>query len=861
MRVQVTPQQLRAMPGQPAFVSVTVSNTGEVIAGYSLRVLGADPGWVEVGDAEISVFPDGSQTVLVSITVPEGLAAGPRRMAIGVRELTPPNATVVEEIDIDVPAAPALDVSLDPVTINGARKGNASIVLQNQGNTVLSGRLEGNDPEEQLRFHFEPPWIKLAPGEQITSSLSLRARRRMFGSPSIRPFEIRFDHVDAFTSWKQTTAGNSDTGESTVLVPVDDAKPSAFVVEPIANGTFLQRAFIARGALSLLGLLLAVSVFALVITIAFSRVINQSAADRELAIAIAAQRDAGAGTGTSSVSGNVRQLTSGKGVADVAAQIYLAADTSTAIATTATDATGAYHFTALAAGSYKISFLGAGFAQLWYPAALTDADAQILTLTAGQDKSGLDVLLGGIPASIAGKIIGTDVSGATVKIALPIDSSAAGTVSTTDPTGGAAVVRTVPVGSDGTFTIESIPSPSIYDLVVSKEGYATTIQRVDLTGGEKRTGVEITLQKGDGLISGYVNGPAGRLGGATISATSGATTIRTVSVTDGDTGAFSLRNLPTPAIVTVVVSQTGFSSSTATYSLTAAQKLTNISVTLGTSAGSLSGKVTTLPGNVPASGVVVTVSNGSRTVQTVTQSTGDVGSWTVGGLAIPSNYTVSFTRADLTSTTVAVALDGFGNATGGGSATQVNATMKSSTAIVIGKASQKAPSPSTAINPVGEVTVTLAGTVTYTVTTASLPAGQIGQYQLSGVQPGTYTVSVNRKGTAATSQILILTAGQVYNYDPILEAPASITGIVRDNTPAHNPVVGTQVVLYPLASYPNVPVAVVTTDATGRYTFADIDAPQSYVIEVRASPSSPPLTSVTNYLQASQALTQDITLP
>ena len=56
----------------------------------------------------------------------------------------------------------------------------------------------------------------------------------------------------------------------------------------------------------------------------------------------------------------------------------------------------------------------------------------------------------------------------------------------------------MPVGSDGTFTLDNVPSPNVYQLVVVKTGYATTIQRLDVAGGEQRTGVQLTLRKGDG---------------------------------------------------------------------------------------------------------------------------------------------------------------------------------------------------------------------------------------------------------------------------------------------------------------------------------------------------------------------------
>ncbi len=46
---------------------------------------------------------------------------------------------------------------------------------------------------------------------------------------------------------------------------------------------------------------------------------------------------------------------------------------------------------------------------------------------------------------------------------------------------------------------------------------------------------------------------------------------------------------------------------------------------------------------------------------------------------------------------------------------------------------------------------------------------------------------------------------------------------------------GLQVVLYESAKYPLESVATTTTDAKGRYDFANVDAPQIYVVEVRSA--------------------------
>ena len=507
MRVDVGPRSSQAKPGRPLPITVTITNTGELIGGYTLRVLGADPSWVRLERERLSLFPGSSQTVLVHLTIPEGVAAGDRRIAIQVRELTPPNAIAVEEVEVQVPAAPAVHLQLDPVTSYGGRRASFGAVIENQGNTVVTGRLGGADAEAKLRFGFAPQAICLAPGEHRIVELTTRARRPLTGSPLVRVFTVHLD---------QRREIPADGGRSAAELP------------PLATGTFLQRPWLSRGPISLVGLLAAMTVFAIVITVALARLVGQSAADRDLALQVAQARTATGNAGTSAMSGTVRLLTSGTPVPGVAVEAFTTADVANPIATTATNAAGTFTLPNLAEGSYKLRFRGAGFVQLWYPGAATDTDASTVTLEpAGCSRAWTSGSAAFRPPSPAPWPATTcPARRSTWNCPAPRRRR-----STDVPGTSEAIVRTVPVGSDGLFSIAGVPSPSVYDLVVTKTGYANDVQRVDLGGGENRTGVNLRLRKGDGLITGQVNGPAGGLGGATVTATSGGSVARTVSLT------------------------------------------------------------------------------------------------------------------------------------------------------------------------------------------------------------------------------------------------------------------------------------------------------------------------------------------
>ena len=851
MYVEISPRRLDAVPAQPQALSITISNTSDVISGYSLRFLGADPSWITIADTEVSLFPDETRTITAELRVPHGMIAGERRISVQVRELTPPESTHIEEIVLVVPESRSVVMRPDPMTAMAGRQARFGLLIDNTGNSPIRSRLTGTDPERQVRFVFVPPVLDLPPGEHAVVELRAKARRPFMGGPAVRVLSLGLEDPRPEGALPDPAPATPEQKLALRRKPVKNpGAPSPDSDLPaLANVTFVQKAALTRGPLSLVGLLFALTVFALVITLALSKIVGQSTADRNLALEIAQARNAAASSGTSGMAGTVRLLTSGAGVRAVAVDVYPAGDTAAPVATTSTDRSGAWTVSNLPAGDYKITFRGAGFVQLWYPQALSADNAETVTVETNGQRAGLDVSLGGVPASISGTVVGEDVSAASVSLTMPLAGTAA-----VESSG--AVVQTVPVGADGTFTLANVPSPSVYELVVSKTGYATSTQRIDVSAGEERTGVEITLRKGDGLISGTVSSASGPLGGVSIVATSGQTEVSTISLTGEDAGTFTLRGLPTPGSYTVVATKAGYASQTLTLTLSKGQKLTGVGLTLGKSSGSLSGTVSLLPDRRPVGGVTVTVTDGENTVVTASQSSGDVGAWRVGGLAIPGTYTVSFSRSDLAGQTLSVSLDGAGQITPdsqGGSVTSsgISVALSPSTAVVKGVISQPTDAGATTTSPVGEVTVQLSsGTATYSVITASVPAADQGRYRIDGVPPGTYTVSVSRNGVSPTSTILQLRAGQVRDYSPVLAAAASVSGtVVQANgvVPA-----GWYVDLYRSSSYPDNPYRTVRTGAGGTFSFPDVDAPEVYVVEVRPTRGSQPVGSRTIQVAASE---------
>ena len=163
------------------------------------------------------------------------------------------------------------------------------------------------------------------------------------------------------------------------------------------------------------------TVFATVITIAFSAVVGQSASDRNLAIQIAAARNSVAIAGSSVLGGTVVLLTNGAPVAGVTVELFDASATTVPVKQTATGSDGTWQIDQLPSGSYLFRVSGAGFAEIWYPAAASASDATEVTVQVGQQITDLQVALGGLPASVSGLVVGSDVAGAVLTVQVPVE--------------------------------------------------------------------------------------------------------------------------------------------------------------------------------------------------------------------------------------------------------------------------------------------------------------------------------------------------------------------------------------------------------------------------------------------------------
>lgn len=803
MHADISPNLLEVGPNETCSLTVRITNTMDTIDAYEVSLFGLDPTWVTVDPPRLSLFPTEAGDVQITVALPPMFPAGHRQLTVHVRSENDPTSFALTPLGLVALGQQRMSIRVDPVLITGGKDATFGVVVSNDGNTTINGIVTATDPEELLAINLRPADVELPPGHQEVVQAHVAGKRPWVGQPKVRAVTFTVD--------------------STTQVQ--------------AMGTFLQKPRISRWLLSLMGLLLAAAIFAVVLSRTFDNVVKQSSVDKSLLSSALDKGGAGGQTVAVKpgiVTGKVVLFSTRKGVAGIQAQLFGADDVKNPIASAATADGGAYSFGQLNAGNYKIKFSGAGFNDLWYEAGNTAADATPVAVELGKTVSLNDVELGGRPGKVKGTVQAADLTTITATLVVP------GT--TTDPT--AAQVRSVAVSADGTFLFENVPSPADYQLVISKPGYATETRDIELGAAQTVDGIAIVLKKGDGTIHGHIKNAGGFLGGATVEATDGINKIPTVSLTDGDIGFFAVRSLNTPQKYTLTISRDGYTTETRTVTLATAQDFDVGDVVLQRSTGSIAGTVTQTgsgPGGSAAGvgGVAVTISAGPLTITTFTASTGNVGAYFVDNLPVPATYTVSFAKTGLVGQVRVQDLDpsnGTADVPAPG-VPPVDVELVASTATIKGVVRDVTGTP------VAGASVKLTdGTNTRTFTTADDP---LGRFEFSGVAPGAYTLDANLTGSTDAVLLINVKANDVVDKDIKLDKQASAKGQVflRNQTTKLYEVYPNAVVrIFLTGSFPGPASSAVDTkitDMNGQYEFDALVAPQNYVIAVYQSLSSP----------------------
>ena len=428
MRVASDTRQLDARPGDTATVSVDVVNTGGVIDGVSARVIGLPERSVRAEPALLSLFPDASGRLTLSLDVPTTQPAGRHPLTVEVLSHGARFPSQFLDLELDVSARPAMTLASRPRVVRARRQGRFVLELTNTGNVPLSVRLEATDVDRAVQTTFTPTELRLEAGSVAPVLLTVRGPRMLVGAELDRVVSVR--SVAGRVSPPAGTPSTDPLG-TPAAVPVRDA------LELETTVRLRQRPLLSRGLLTALILAGIVALWAAVFLFGLDKVFSGDPSTKVAAASffastpVAAGGPAAAAVGTSggvgntpgvpagalakngqlppgiggNISGSVTAASNRKGVGRVVVEALRSTRTGLqVVSSAATQTDGSYTIAGLFPGSYLVRFSSAGYPTRWWPVATAPAAAKPVVATAQTTTTGVDLVVQGTPASISGTV-------------------------------------------------------------------------------------------------------------------------------------------------------------------------------------------------------------------------------------------------------------------------------------------------------------------------------------------------------------------------------------------------------------------------------------------------------------------------
>lgn len=708
----IAQSHVAVVPGVEARVEIDVTNTSDVIDGVTAIVDGINPDWIRLERPLVSLFPSATDRLAVIFDIPRTCPAGDYLVTVRIVSALDSERGSVHDFWLSVGVVEGLTVDLRPSIVNGGSSGVFEAIVRNTGNATAEVSVTAIEPTRVVDCRVEPSRILLHPESEAVLPISLRGPRPWIGQPVGRQVHVG------------VSAGTQ-------------------VVERVA--TFNQKPRIPRGLITAVTLAAIVALWAII----FLWVVSELRRDEPVAKALGTEFfDGPENVPITAIAGEARgtvtAATTGEGLSRITVEALRvkASGESVAVASAATGDDGTYALPSLIPGTYRLRFSAEGFGEVWYtdPAATDPATADLVRVGPTEVVPGLDVAIAGETGSLTGAIdLPPGSEGTPLQVTATLVTETSGTGSDTAPS----FTQTT---TDGTIDLDGLPTPGTYQITITGPGFATQSFQQSVGGGQDAVLNSVTLSAASGTIEGtVVDGTGAPLGGVDVVARAGDTEYRATTPTTGAVGSFRLIDLPTPGTFVLTFSKAGYSGQTVALELAAGGSASTSAMLVGGS-GTVTGSVVAANGT-PLGGATVEVACdgfvGAGATLTTNGPGGAAGSYTVTGLPVPSECTVTVSADGYQTETYPARFDT------AGTVAMEQATLLPVNGSISGTVRSG--------GGLGEVTVTLTdGTTSQVTTSATNPAGA---YAFAEVPAGSYTLTFSRPGFHTRIVLVEVAAG------------------------------------------------------------------------------------------------------
>jgi len=247
--LRLDPTRISVEPGGQATLTLTVTNPGTIVEGYSVDVVSTVPmPWVQVNPSELSVYPQQDATAVIVFSPPSGPGAPGGSLPFGVRVWSEVEGggSAVAEGDLDVGSVAGLQAKLTPIASTGRWSGRHTVKISNWGNAPARLRITPEDPDQALGFLVSPEVVDIPLGGEAVSRLKVRTRHpTLHGAAQRLPFQV---------ACEPGVAPEATGPTPTMSTPG----------RPVVDGAFNQKPILTRMVVAVAGLVLMVAIAGIV---------------------------------------------------------------------------------------------------------------------------------------------------------------------------------------------------------------------------------------------------------------------------------------------------------------------------------------------------------------------------------------------------------------------------------------------------------------------------------------------------------------------------------------------------------------------------------------------------------------------
>jgi hypothetical protein len=736
VRVAIDTDLVEVAPGAVATVAVEVANNASVIDGVAARVVGFDDRYVTAQPQLLPLFPDARGQVTLSLAVPPSYPAGLHPLAVEVRSHGARAPSEYVDFNLEVAARPAVTLGARPKLVRARRSARFVLEINNGGNVPLDVNLQAIDVDRSCEYRFSQERVRVDAGSTVAVVLTVRCPRMFTGGEFDRAVTV-------------------EAAATRLDLPPDTIETDAIVRSPSTTLQVRQRPLVSRGVLTALILASIVALWAGAFLLGLTKVFSTDPLAKTAptsffvgtkgSVQFAANATGGndgapvgslprdgrvpPGVGaevTGTVFARSNRLPAGRILVEA---VRMQGTKPIVMGSAATQADGTYTMAGLFPTSYFVKFSATGFKDVWFPSAGSLAGARSIATAAQGTVNGVNAIIAGEPASIAGKVDAGDTARSVIT-----------TVTAHPLVGNGKEIPPTQTDASGNYVLKDLPAPATYELTFTAKGYRATAITDSVNGGEARSEPAVVLGSNTGKITGIVTDGEHPLGGATVSTTVNGKPVSVITPTTGQVGTFELDNLVTPGTYVISFSAPGHGTETKIKGLRPGQQLAGVDAKLRAGTGSVTG-VLQAPDGTGIGGATITVGGATTAAglspTTTTLTAGGVGQFAINGLISPGFYTLTATLDGYAPATVPFMLAA--NKTTASVTITVGPQLGSITGLVSG--------PECPADCVGATVTATNGAEVWTtsVTVNGGPKNQIG-YVITGLQPGTYSVTVRASG-------------------------------------------------------------------------------------------------------------------